>query len=130
MKLLRKIQPTSYMKIHLLRQVGAIVIWPLAPVRHGAVWIYALQDREKKRLQAEMSQIRGLMPLLMKQRNGSSWTFEERRQLKDHVHKIFSLSPYMLLFVAPGGFLALPVLAWWLDRRRKRRSDASQAPSA
>lgn len=118
------------MKIHLLRQVGAIMIWPLAPVRHGAIWVYALQAREKKPLQMEMSQISGLMPLLMKQRNGAAWTFEERRQLKAHLHKILSLSPYMLLFIAPGGLLALPVLAWWLDRRRQKRAADMQSPTA
>lgn len=127
---LQKVLTNFHMKIHLLRQVGAIMIWPLEPVRHGALWVYALQIREKKRLQMEMAQIRGLMSLLMKQRNGSSWTMEERVQLKAHLHQILALSPYMLFFIAPGGFLALPVLAWWLDRRRQKRAAEPQPPIA
>jgi hypothetical protein len=31
------------------------------------------------------------------------------------------------LLVMPGGMLALPVLAWWLDRRRNRRPAGSAA---
>ncbi|TFW09565.1 hypothetical protein E4K72_05365 [Oxalobacteraceae bacterium OM1] len=89
-------------------------------------WAWALQHRERLRLQQEMSQVRGLMPLLMKQRNGYRWSEDDRREIRAQLRKLAELSPYMVLFVSPGGFIALPVLAWWLDRRRQRRDAAQQ----
>lgn len=67
-----------------------------------------------------MQQTRGLIPILMKQRNGQRWTAEERAQLRGHFNRLSQLSPYLVLVVMPGGFLMLPVFAWWLDRRRLR----------
>jgi hypothetical protein len=32
------------------------------------------------------------------------------------------------MVVMPGGFLVLPVFAWWLDRRRIRVRDGAGAP--
>jgi hypothetical protein len=31
------------------------------------------------------------------------------------------MGPYVALLVLPGGFALLPLLAWWLDRRREKR---------
>jgi hypothetical protein len=28
------------------------------------------------------------------------------------------------MLLLPGGFFALPLMAWWLDRRRERRDPA------
>jgi hypothetical protein len=36
-----------------------------------------------------------------------------------------TLSPYLVVLVMPGGLLALPALAWWLDRRRLRGRTAA-----
>ena len=79
-----------------------------------------LTQREKQRLLSEVQQTRGLMPILMKPRNGQSWTPEERAELRGHLVRLSRLSPYLVLVVMPGGFLMLPVFAWWLDRRRLR----------
>ena len=68
-----------------------------------------------------MTQTRDLMPLLMKQRNGYRWSEEDRKNIRRQLLKVIALSPYLILFVLPGGLLALPILAWWLDRRRQRR---------
>jgi hypothetical protein len=76
--------------------------------------------REQLRLCEEISKIRGLMPLLMKPRNHQTWTAEERAQIAQHLKRIAALSPYLAVLIMPGGFLALPALAWWLDRRRGR----------
>lgn len=76
---------------------------------------------------AEMSQVRGLTHLLMKQRNGYRWTDVDRKRIKVQLRKLVSLSPYLILFLAPGGFLALPVLAWWLDRNREKKAGMSKA---
>lgn len=80
-----------------------------------------LQERERKRLLAEMVQVKGLMPLLMKPRNKQRWTKEDRAELRAHVHRLSDLSPYLVLVVLPGAPLTLPLLAWWLDRRRQHR---------
>jgi hypothetical protein len=79
------------------------------------------QERERIALTAELVKIRGLMPLLMKRRNGESWTVDERHQLIEQLHALAHLSPYLVVLVLPGSFLLLPVLAWWLDRRRQQR---------
>jgi hypothetical protein len=87
-----------------------------------------LQERERKRLLAEAVQIKGLMPLLMKHRNGQRWTKEDRAELRAHFRRLSELSPYLVVVVLPGAPLTLPVLAWWLDRRRQRRQDGKTLP--
>lgn len=118
------------MKTKILRRVGAAVEAPLQPVRRGLRALADVQRRERMRLATEMAQTKGLMPLLMKQRNGYHWTDEDRKTIKEDVAALVHISPYLVLFVAPGGFFAMPVLAWWLDRRRHRRVDEAQGPSA
>ena len=88
----------------------------LAPVKRA----FELAERERKFLLAEMSQVRGLMPILMRRRNRQRWTPEELAEIRAHLRRISKLSPYLVIIVMPGGFAALPVLAWWLDRRRNR----------
>lgn len=80
----------------------------------------ALTTREKCRLVSEMSQVRGLMPLLMKRRNNQRWSREDKAQLAQHLKQISALSPYLMVLIMPGGFFVLPALAWWMDRRRLR----------
>lgn len=84
-----------------------------------------LSARERRRLVSEISQVRGLMPLLMKSRNKQQWTREDKEQLAAHLKRISTLSPYLVVLVMPGGLLALPALAWWLDRRRLRERAAA-----
>ena len=79
-----------------------------------------LAARERRHLTAEMVQVRGLMPLLMKRRNRLAWTPAELSELRDHLRRLTVMSPYLVCFVMPGGFALLPALAWWLDRRRRR----------
>ena len=112
-----------------MRQFGAAVGYPLQPVRRGLQVLVEVQRRERVRLAAEMAQTRGLMPLLMKQRNGYHWTDDDRKTIREDVAALIHISPYLILFVAPGGFFAMPVLAWWLDRRRHRRADEARGPS-
>jgi hypothetical protein len=97
--------------------------------RRSVCGLWELQNRERERLRSEMADMRGLMHLLMKQRNGYRWTEGDRRKIRVHLRKLASLSPYMVLFVSPGGFLALPVLAWWLDRRRQKRTLSERRPA-
>jgi len=78
-------------------------------------------DRERKHLLSELVQVKGLMPLLMKPRNKMPWSTADKNELMDHLHRLQHLSPYIAVFLLPGGMAMLPILAWWLDRRRGRR---------
>ncbi|HEY8068574.1 MAG TPA: hypothetical protein VIF38_06745 [Burkholderiales bacterium] len=89
----------------------------LVPVRRA----FELAERERKYLLSEMSQVKGLMPVLMRRRNKQKWTQEELAQIRAHLRRLSRISPYLVIIVMPGGFAVLPVLAWWLDRRRNRR---------
>jgi hypothetical protein len=79
-------------------------------------------DREKKHLQLELAKVAGLMPLLMKPRNKQKWSQEDKAELVVHLKRLSDLSPYIAALFLPGGFAMLPVLAWWLDRRRGKRA--------
>jgi hypothetical protein len=79
-----------------------------------------LTARERRFLTDEIVQVRGLMPLLMKSRNGQRWTREDKRELKAYLRRLSSISRYLVVLAMPGGVLLLPALAWWLDRRRSR----------
>ena len=90
--------------------------------RPGA-FIRSLRDltaRERRFLTDEIAQVRGLMPLLMKPRNGQRWTQEDKLELSGHLRRLSSISRYLVVLVMPGGVLLLPAFAWWLDRRRSR----------
>ncbi len=79
------------------------------------------QRREARRVLTELMDARGMMPILMKARNGGQWTPAEREELLRHLRRMAHLSPYLIALVMPGSVLLLPAYAWWLDRRRLRR---------
>ena len=83
--------------------------------------IRGIVEREKKHLGEELVRTQKIMPLLMKPRNGAKWTKDEKRELVDHLKRIGGMGRYVALLLLPGGLALLPVLAWWLDRRRERR---------
>lgn len=87
------------------------------------------QKRERNLIVVEFARIKGLMPLLMKRRNGGRWTSDERLALQQQTKALAHLSPYLVALALPGSFMALPVLAWWLDRRRQRRLPGQETPA-
>ena len=74
-----------------------------------------------KLLLREIHQVRGLMPLLIRQRNNRRWSPEERAELKLHLRRLTSISPYLLVLALPGSFLMLPARVWWSARRRSQQ---------
>ena len=107
----------------------------LARLKIGFRYVWDLQARERKFLLSEIVQVKGLMPLLMKPRNKQRWSVEDKAELRDHLRRLSHISPYIAVMILPGSFLMLPLLAWWLDRRRKgapeqRKKFEAQSPPA
>lgn len=95
-----------------------------AKMKRAPLWFCSFlagNSREKRRLQDELALMKGAWPLLMKQRRGGKWTPEEKARLKDMVRSASSVSPYLFIWALPGSMLLLPLLAWFLDRKRKQR---------
>ena len=82
----------------------------------------ASQKRQAREFAADIVRMRGLMPLLMKRRNGGLWTADEKSELLAQMRILSRVSPYLLFLLLPGSVLLLPIYARWLDRRRKPRS--------
>lgn len=84
--------------------------------------------RERRRVLEEVTQIHGFMETLMKQRNRlGHWTPDEKRILRKHIRSLWHLSPYLFLLALPGSVFFIPLLAWWLDRRRIKRASRGGA---
>lgn len=86
--------------------------------------VVASQKRQARELVVDLVRMRGLMPLLMRHRNGGTWSPEEKAQLLAQLRVLSRVSPYLLFLLLPGSALLLPGYAWWLDRRRKPRPAA------
>jgi hypothetical protein len=80
-----------------------------------------LHEREKSGIRGEIAQVPGLMALLMKPRNGQKWTRAERAELRAQLRRLSRLGLFLTTAALPGTSLTLPLLAWWLDRRQRRR---------
>ena len=79
------------------------------------------QKRQARVVVTDILRMRKLMPLLMKNRNGSQWTDEEKCELVAQMRALSRVSPYLLFLLLPGSVLLLPIYARWLDGRRKPR---------
>lgn len=87
--------------------------------------LVATQKRQAGEFVADVLRMRGLMQLLMKHRNGGTWTDEERTELVAQMRILSRLSPYLIFLLLPGSALLLPLYARWLDRRRMKRQASS-----
>jgi len=85
---------------------------------------FEFTQRERRFVLDQLAQVKGLMSLLMKRRNRSNWAPEDLAEIRGHFTRLRALSPYLAMLLLPGGFFALPLMAWWLDRRRERRDPA------
>ena len=81
-------------------------------------------------MRQELGKIKGAIPLLMKPRNGSKWTPQERQELRRMLRAASAVYPYLIIWALPGSIVLLPFLAWHLDARRKNRErKASTEPT-
>ncbi len=80
------------------------------------------QKQQAREFVADIVRMRGLMPLLMKNRNGGTWSVAERAELLAQLRILSRVSPYLLFLLLPGSALLLPAYAWWLDHRRRTRT--------
>lgn len=102
-----------------------------AQMKHAPVWFCSFlagNSRERHRLRDELASIKGAWPLLMKQRHGGKWSHEEKARLKEMLRSASSVSPYVFIWALPGSVLLLPLLAWFLDRQRRRARSRSRRP--
>jgi hypothetical protein len=65
--------------------------------------------------------IQGFMSLLMKPRNGMRRSDEDKAAIVAHLKSLAASLPWVAIFTLPGGLLLLPLLAWHLDRRKKKK---------
>lgn len=86
----------------------------------SAAW--KLQERERARMREEIAQVPGLMALLMLSRNGKRWTKAERQDLRVKLKLLPRLGLYLITVAVPGTIVTLPLLAWWLDLRKRKRT--------
>lgn len=78
--------------------------------------------KSKELILNEAREIQGFMDILMKERNtGSGWTKTEKAQLKRYIARLAAYVPVLFIFLLPGGFVLIPILAEVLDRRKHRR---------
>lgn len=87
-----------------------------------------LAERERRRLSAELAELKPLLPLLRKRQRGDAWTQEERTQVRAHLRRLRALSPQLALLALPGGLALLPAYAWWLQRRAQRYAGTGREP--
>ena len=92
--------------------------------------VRSLKENHRRLIRKELNEVRGLIPLLMKHRNGQKWSADERAILLRDLRALSKLSPYLIPILMPGGIFMLPLLAYWMDRRRKVREDTDDRKPA
>ena len=95
-----------------------------ARMKRAPRWVgsfLASNSREKNRMRHELGKFKGAIPLLMKPRNGSKWTAQDRHELQQMLRAASAVYPYLIIWALPGSIILLPFLAWHLDARRKDR---------
>ncbi len=80
----------------------------------------------RRHIRKELNEVRGLIPLLMKHRNGQRWSVTERADLLRDLRALANLSPYLIPLLMPGGIFILPLVAYWMDVRRNQRKNARE----
>lgn len=95
-------------------------------LQRGWSSVRSINESQAQLIRSELNQVRGLIPLLMKHRNGGQWSTDERATLLRDLRALRHLSPYLIPILMPGGVFMLPLVAYWLDRRRNQRKDTDE----
>jgi hypothetical protein len=98
-------------------------------LQRGWLNIRLINETQTKHIRRELNQVRGLIPLLMKRRNGGQWSSDERTLLLRDLRALSNLSPYLIPILLPGGVFMLPLIAYWMDRRRNERNATNKPTS-
>ena len=53
---------------------------------------------------------------------------EDRAALREQLHGLSHLGLYAVFIAIPGSSMALPLFAWWLDQRARRREPDKSKP--
>lgn len=93
----------------------------IAQLQRGWTGLRTMNDVHHAYIRGELNQVRGLIPLLMKRRNGGQLTADERATLLRDLRALSNLSPYLIPIIMPGGIFLLPLIAYWMDQRRHER---------
>ncbi len=88
--------------------------------------VRSINENQTRVIRSELNQVRGLIPLLMKHRNGGQWSEDERATLLRDLRALRHLSPYLIPILMPGGVFMLPLVAYWVDRRSNVRKDTDE----
>jgi hypothetical protein len=95
----------------------------MSPLRRGLIAMRSIEDTQRLYIRKELFRARGVIHLLIKRRNGEKWSDEERAKLLHDLRAMSHLSPYLIPLLMPGGVLLLPLVAWWMDIRHKKRKN-------
>lgn len=136
-------QNQTQLRLHIVElcAIGTWVNWQCVCCRQAtAFWgpfsmvarfLKRLIQKNRAFLLAQVLDVKGLMQLLMKNRNtGETWTQEELRQIRAHLRGISKMVPVILVFLLPGGALLLPLLAEVLDRRKQAKPTPANPPGS
>jgi hypothetical protein len=94
-----------------------------AMLKNSWVNIRSTSANHRRHIRSELNAVRGLIPLLMKRRNGQRWSVAERAALLKDLRALANLSPYLIPLLMPGGIFMLPLVAYWMDARRNQRKN-------
>lgn len=92
-----------------------------ALLQRGRVSVYSMNESHYLYIRDELNQARGLIPLLMKRRNGGQWNIEERANLLRDLRTLSGLSPYLIPILTLCGIFMYPLVVCWMDRLRNQR---------
>lgn len=76
----------------------------LSPFQKCRAGMRSAEETQRLYIREELSQARGLLPLLPKHRNGEPWSAEERKVLLRELRALSRLSRYLVPLLMPGGW--------------------------
>lgn len=82
-----------------------------------ASWLAVRSERDF--VVSEATRLREVLPLIRSARRAGGLSAVERAALVAHLRRVGMLSPYLVVSLLPGSFVALPLIVWWRGRRTR-----------